>query len=261
MLDSARAVDRFVAAGGRILTTGSSGFAEDGASQLSSSGAERRLAVTTKADLLWSTYVAPEAGVVADHTYAGPIAPIYGAYHYCEWRNGAEHRLKMLARAPFGPPEKAYGHQPVDHPGYVMWRSGKGRSATVPWTIGRGYRDLGLTVERDLVLSLVEELLDGDETISAELPEQVEMTVHKNGDRTVVHLVNMSGARPNGFGKPLPIRDGILRIRGIGDRVSATALVSETSCAVSEFGDGIAVALPEINRFEVIVIGDSSATD
>ena len=74
------------------------------------------------------------------------IAPVYGAYHYCAWRSGAEHGLKMLARAPFGPPEKAYGHVPVDHPGYVVWRHGQGRSATVPWTIGRGYRDLGLTV-------------------------------------------------------------------------------------------------------------------
>jgi Hypothetical glycosyl hydrolase 6 len=256
-LDCARAVDQFVAAGGRLLATGSTGFAKDGASQLSSLAAERRLAATTKADLLWSTYVAPDNAAAGDHSYAGPITPIYGAYHYCAWRDGAEHQLKMLARAPFGPPEKAYGHEAVDHPGYVLWRYGTGRSAIIPWTIGRGYRDLGLSVERDLILSIVDDLLEGAETVSADVPEQVEVTVHRNGHGTIVHLVNMSGARPNGFGKPLPIRDGVLRMRGVGSSVSAQALVSDSPCEVEGDDDGISIALPEIGRFEVIVIGES----
>ncbi len=255
--EAARTLDAFVARGGRILATGSTAFSEDGACQLASLAAGSRLAATTRADLLWSTYVAPESAVGADHTYAGPIAPIYGAYHYCAWRDGAEQRLKMLARAPFGPPEKAYGHQAVDHPGYVLFRHGEGRSVVIPWTIGRGYRDLGLTVERDLILSIVEDLLGGEEPITADVPEHIEMTVHKNGNRTVVHLINMSGARTNGFGPPLPVRDGKLRLRGIGDNVSAHALVKDAPCMVARDGDSISVSLPEIGRFEVIVVGES----
>jgi hypothetical protein len=257
-LDAISTLDDFVARGGRVLATGSSGFGADGSVQLACLAAERRLASTTKADLLWSTYIAPSESINGDqHRYAGPIAPIYGAYHYCAWRSGAQHRLRMLARAPFGPPEKAYGHEPVDHPGYVMWRHGQGRSATIPWTIGRGYRDLGLTVERDLVLSVIRELLDDEEPVSADLPEQVEVTVHQNGARTIVHLVNMSGARPTGFGKPLPVRHGTLRVRGARAATAARALVSDTSCVVTGDTDGISVALPELGLFEVIVIGES----
>ena len=256
--DTASTLDDFVARGGRVLATGSTGFGEDGRVQLACLAAEQRLAATTKADLLWSTYVAPEARNGDQHTYAGPIAPIYGAYHYCAWRSGAEHRLKMLARAPFGPPEKAYGHQQVDHPGYVLWRHGRGRSATVPWTIGRGYRDLALTVERDLILSIVGDLLGEAETLSADVPEQVEVTLHRNGERTIVHLVNMSGAHPTGFGKPLPVRNGTLRIRGVNPSTAARALVSDTACAVTAVPDGISVALPELNLFEVIVIGNAA---
>src|SRR5438874_1338393 len=161
----------------------------------------------------------------------------------------------MLARAPFAPRETAYGHEQVSHPGYVTWRHGQGRSATIPWTIGRAYRDLGLTVERDLILSIVNDLLAGEETISVDLPEQVEITVHKNGERTIVHLINMSGARPNGFGPPLPVRDGMLRIAGISDKVSAHSLVADAKCEVVPGDDGIRVVLPEIGRFEVIVVG------
>jgi hypothetical protein len=90
------------------------------------------------------------------------------------------------------------------------------------------------------------------------VPEQVEVTLHRNGDRTIVHLVNMSGARPNGFGKPLPVRNATLRIRGASlTTTSARALVSDTRCAVTADGGSINVALPELNLFEVVVIGDS----
>jgi hypothetical protein len=247
-------LDDFVERSGRILATGSTGFVEDGSGQLACVGAERRLAATTASDLLWSTYVAPEVAVDGQHAYVGPITPIFGAYHYCAWRSAAEPHLNMLARAPFGPPEKAYGHQSVEHPGYVLWRHGAGRSASVPWTIGRAYRELGLSVERDLMLSIVDDLLAGEEPVSVDLPEQVEITVHRNGDRTIVHLINMSGARPNGFGPPLPIRGGTLRIDGAGVDVSAHALVTDTACAVVPDGNGIRVSLPEIVHFEVVVV-------
>jgi hypothetical protein len=114
-----------------------------------------------------------------------------------------------------------------------------------------------LTVERDLVLSIVSDLLGGDEPVSADVPEQVEVTVHRNGERHIIHLVNMSGARSTGFGKPLPVRNGTLRVRGASASTAARALVSDTACVVTADGDGITVALPELGLFEVIVIGES----
>jgi hypothetical protein len=256
--DTAQTVDGFVASGGRLLATGATALAQDGTVQLASLAAERRLAATTTADLLWSTYVAPEHAVNGDpHTYAGPIVPVYGAYHYCAWRPEAQQRFGLLARAPFGPPEKAYGHVQVNHPGYVLWSHGRGRSATIPWTIGRAFHDLGLTVERELVISLVHDLLDGAEPVSVDVPEQVEVTVHTTGERTVVHLVNLSGARRKSFGPPVPIRGGTLRIAGAGTGASAHALFSDSPCTVKADADGISVVLPEIGLFEVIVVGKS----
>lgn len=259
--DMVETLDAFVATGGRLLATGSSAMTQDGTVQLASLAAKHRLAATTKADLLWSTYVAPAGAVNADaNAYAGPIAPIYGAYHYCAWRPGAQHQLRMLARAPFGPPEKAYGHFQIEQPGYVLWRHGRGRSATIPWTIGRAFHDLGLTVERDLVLAIVHDLLAGEEPLSAELPEQVEVTAHTNGERTIVHLLNFSGAQRKNFGPPLPVRGGVLRLSRASPHAVARALVSDAACTVTPEGDGIKIALPEIGLFEVIVIGGSEET-
>jgi Hypothetical glycosyl hydrolase 6/Beta-galactosidase trimerisation domain len=254
--DVAQTLDAFVADGGRLVATGSSGLSGGGQVQLASLAAERQLASTTKPDLLWSTYIAPVQNGGTPNTYPGPIAPVYGAYHFCEWKPAAEHHRALLARAPFGPPEKAYGNVQVSHPGYVRWSHGRGRSVMIPWTIGRAYRDLGLTVVRDLIQEVVVQLLDGDQQVSADLPEQVELTLNQTGTRTVVHLINMSGARRSNFGPPIAVRHGVLRVRGTRSPAAAHALVSDTMCAVHSAGDELTIELPEIGLFEVIVIGD-----
>jgi hypothetical protein len=261
-VDAAQVLDAFVAGGGRLVATGSTGLGSGGPVQLGCLPAERQLAVTTKPELLWSTYIAPsqDGGAADVNVYQGPIAPVYGAYHFCQWKPAAEHRRALLARAPYGPPEKAYGNVQVGHPGYVIDSHGRGRSVVIPWTIGRTYHDLGLSVVRDLLHEVVDQLLAGDEVVSAELPEQVELTLHRTGERTVIHLINMSGARRTNFGPPISVRSGVLRVSGVQAGATAHALVRDVGCAVERDSDTLTIMLPEFELFEVIVIGDASQT-
>jgi hypothetical protein len=252
--ETASTLDAFVAKGGRLLSTGSSALAQDGSVQLASLAAQHQLA-STSGQTLWSTCVAPDqSGTTDPNQYLGPVLPVYGAYHFCAWKDGADSHLVMLARAQYGPPEKAYGNVPVEHPGYVIQQHGQGRTAMVPWTIGRSYRDLGLTVSRDVMHQIVQDLLAGDEIVSVDLPESVEVTIHKTGERLVVHLVNMSGARRSNFGPPLPVRHGTLKVRMAGAGSTARALVSDAPCETTRQDDGLRIALPEIGLFEVIVV-------
>ena len=247
-------LDAFVASGGRLLATGSTALG-----QLESLPVERELAVTDTPQLLWSTYVAPEqlrdSGDAAPYT--GPIAPVYGAYHFCAWKPDAERRHAMLARANYGPPEKAYGNLPVDHPGFAISSYGDGRAAIVPWTIGRAYHDLGVSALRDLVEDIARELLGGEEAVSADLPEQVELTVHNSGPRTVVHLINFSGARRSNFGPVVPISGGRLRINGLSANATGRALVKDEVCVIEHIDRKLVIQVPELELFEVIVIEDS----
>ncbi|MFN8521675.1 MAG: alpha-amylase family protein [Chloroflexota bacterium] len=250
--ETAQALDTFVEAGGRLVSSGSSALAGDGGVQLASLAAERQLAVI-QGQALWSTCVAPDqTGRSGPHQYLGPVVPVFGAYHFCAWKDDADSRDVMLARAAYGPPEKAYGYEPVEHPGYSVRAHGKGRTAMVPWTIGRAYRELGLTVARDKMHAMVRELLGGDEILAAELPEQAEITMNRSGDRLVVHVVNMSGARRSNFGAPLPFAGGRLRVRGA--RGDARALVSDSSCPATRDGEWVSIELPRIDLFEVIVV-------
>ena len=90
-------------------------------------------------------------------------------------------------------------------------------------------------------------------TVTAELPEQVEMTLQRHGDDLVVHLINLSGARHKNYGPALPISGGKLRIRGLRD-ARARALVAAVDCKTETEGDALVVGLPEFGRFEVVVL-------
>jgi hypothetical protein len=110
---------------------------------------------------------------------------------------------------------------------------------------------------------IVTELLAGDETVAADLPESVEITVNrtpgKSGDRLVVHVVNMSGARRSNFGPPLPVSGGVLRVRGAASGATVKSLVGDSPCETTQQDDGwLSIALPTINLFDVIVVDPSN---
>jgi hypothetical protein len=253
----AAVLDEFTGNGGALLTTGSSAITDDSV-QLASLPAVRRTAMRSGAELLYGTYVAAHPEPETPDVFPSPVLPIHGAYHYLQWDDDARRALTVLAQAPYGPPEKCHGHLPVDHPGYAVGSFGRGRVAIVPWTVGRTYRDLGLTAVRDLVVNVVRQLLDGRESTSADLPEQVEITVHRSGERQVVHLVNLSGLRRVNFGPPLPVRGGILRLRGADPKARVQALVSGRECPTRVVDGELVVDVPEFGLFEVIDVAPTS---
>lgn len=255
----AAALDGFVERGGRLLSTGSTALADE-AVGLKSLPAVRRDAVRSGPDHLFGAYVAAHPdGAEERHTYPPPVLPIHGSYHYLSLRDGVKTGLTVLAQAPYGPPEKCYGQRPIDHPGYVIGDYGKGRTALIPWTIGRTYHDLGLTGVRDVAADLVADLLDGAEPVRADVSEQVEITVHRNAGDLVVHLVNLSGARRTNFGPPFPITGGTIRIGGLDRVVPVRALVADRACTVRTDGADLVVELPEINHFEVVVVSSADS--
>ena len=257
--DVVAALDDFVTGGGRIALTGTSGFDATGAPLLAGTPVRRILHTVSDPEELKSTYVAGE-GQGGGVRFSGALVPVYGAHHDIEPRIDAQLHGEHLGRAPFGPPEKSYGNLPDGQPAYLVSprTSGGGRIAVVPWTIGRSYHELGLTSIRDLVLSVVGELAGDDLGITAVLPEQAEITVQRREGLTVVHVLNLSGARRTSFGPEIAITGGEIAVPlSPDDRESgltARSLVSGVDCAV-EWEDGRAVVkLPAIGLFDVITI-------
>lgn len=247
----AQELERFVADGGRLVLTGNAGFDANGLAQLAAMPVVRITETVTDPDALKSTYVTsrpPEEG----RYYFSPVSPVFGAFYSVEPKVDAQEMLYYLPQAPYGPPEKCYGHFADGTPGYYLNAAGK--VAVIPWTIGRSYHELALTTLRDIVVQLVRELLGSDEPLSAELSDQVELTLQRRGDALVVHLDNLSGAHRMNYGPFLPIAGGRLRLADASDGTKATALVAGAPCPMHRQGRDLVIDLPELGRFEVVHI-------
>lgn len=254
----ASALDAFVEGGGHVLATGTSGVAEDGSVELDSSPARMRVDQAEEDAELWSTYATMvDQPDIDDYRYAPPVVPVYGSHSRFVWKPGVTKLGSILPQAPFGPPEKCYGHTRSEHPAMATRRHADGGGVTVvPWTIGRTYRELGTTEVRSVLGDAVTALVQP--CAIADLPEQVEVIFGFDDEGTVVHLLNLSGARHRTFGPHVTITGGRLRLHGVrGAR--AEALVAERSVPLRQDGDDAVLDLPPLELFEVIRIDDSGS--
>jgi hypothetical protein len=235
--------------GATLVATGSTGHTGRGMVQLKCLPVERHRASVREGRLLWSSYAAPEQTIKGIHYYDGPTAPLLGASYFFDWKPGSTKHGRVLSRAPFAPPEKAYGNLEIDQPAYGTGEYGPGKGVCIPFTVGRGYHETGLSCLRDLFMRAYG-LHAHREGISFELPEQVEVTLNRAGDRLVVHIINLTGATRISFQKHVPVAGGRIRLLGNTAGVTGRALKAgaELICV-----DGV-IELPTIELYEVVVL-------
>ncbi|MCI2237770.1 hypothetical protein MO973_16280 [Paenibacillus sp. TRM 82003] len=237
--DAVGVLEHFTSSGGRLLLTGSTAFAAD-TSQLTAAGVVRRTAVLAGAEATWSSVVVPDGGA--------PV-PVLGAFHVLEAAAHASTTHRVLSRAPYGPPEKCYGHLDLDMPATIR----SDAVTTLPMTPGRAYRTSGLSTLRDLVADEALRLLGADVEVTTDLPEQVEVVVGSSRAGSVVHLRNLTGATHQSFHAPLPVTDRTIAYAGwhVGRRVQALVAGTELIAEPAP-GGGAQVRLPDVNLFEVL---------
>ncbi|MFC7620144.1 alpha-amylase family protein [Microlunatus sp. GCM10028923] len=184
------------------------------------------------------------------------LVPIFGDLLDLEPPDGAAVGWRVLPQASFAPPEKAYGHRPSRFAAVVANPAGDG--VRIAWTIGRTYREFGTGNVRDLMIEIVRGVAGPQPVADSELPEQVEVIIGGNGSRTVVHLINLGGARRRGFGAPLPVTGGRLRLSAPAG-ATATSLITGRTLATASEPDTLMVELADLELFEVIVIDPESS--
>ncbi|WP_165368174.1 alpha-amylase family protein [Phytoactinopolyspora endophytica] len=247
----AAALDAYVRDGGNVLTTGASGFTEDGTAELRTSPAHARVGDVRCGQDLWSTYatLAPQDHA-ASHHFDAPIVPVLGKLHDCAWAVGALRHGVMLPPAPFGPPEKAYGHIPSKEPAYGSLPDPSGGSVTVlPWTIGQSYREIETTPPQEMFLRIVD--ATAPPRLRFDAPENVEVIVGTAGDHLVIHLVNLTGASRRGFRPPVAVTGVRVMLPQTARDPRADALVAGVPLDAGV--DGV-LELGTLHDFEVLRI-------
>lgn len=256
--DQASALDTAVDDGLHLVLTGRSAFTDEDTPSLRSAPTRRRHGTVTGEKPLQSTYVAAADGV-HERGVRGPVLPVWGDFHRVEPAAQTEVSSVFLPQAPYGPPEKAYGHRPSTDPGRVL--SGDGRVTLVPWTLGAAHHHLGLSVLREQILDVVREHLPDPAPVSAELPRQVELTVMESPEGgLVVHLINLTGRQRTSFAPPVPVHGGRLHLRGLPPDVRVRALRGGEAPTAHD-GRTLTVTVPTLQDFEVLVIEPADDLD
>ncbi|MEV0894432.1 alpha-amylase family protein [Promicromonospora sp. NPDC050262] len=256
------ALDRFVRGGGSLVATGRSGIGADG-SVVDWFPGERQVEVVVDRDALKSSYVrldgaAREAGGrAADEVEGAVLVPRHGRHHRLAWRSDVVGRYLLIESAPYGPPEKAYGHVPGTEHVAGERRHGAGTVVQLSWVAGTAYLDTRLTRIRDVAVDLVvERLLDRPEgrlPVTVEAPEQVEVVVGRSAAGLVVHLLNHSGQRGNGYGPAVPVHHVTVRAAGLAGRAARTLA---GAASVLDDGEDLLVRIADVAELEVVVIED-----
>lgn len=243
------ALSSFVRSGGRVLATGASGIHTDGTVSSWMPG-DHQTRITDDAHSLKSSYVQLTDG---DEIEGSSLVPRYGRHHSLAWRSDSMLRYRVIPPAPYGPPEKAYGHVYAGEHALGQRSLGAGCVIQIPWTLGAAYHDLSLTNIRDIAMNLVIELLGKDAQVTIEAPEQLEIILGRSNAGLVIHLLNHSGQRRNGFGPVVPLNIGNLRITGARGR-TARGLVPPHKLPTRTAGEDLIIEVGEISEFQVIVL-------
>lgn len=248
----AKGLDDFVSRGGTLVATGHVGADEGGKLQLRSLPAKRREAYLDELEKFWSTYMVPEQKTnrTGESIYEAPIIPILGSYSLYKWKDESRGMYRKLTNGSFAPPEYIYGNVETEERGVGIGSYKKGTGVLVPFPVGLGYRDMGLSVYRDFFELILKEVSETP-LLSFDLAPQVEVTLYSNAaGQTVVHLINHSGIRYQNYGRHLPIPASQIIINRGSEGVMAKALKSNTTLDIV----GGKIQVPGLDLFDVVVI-------
>lgn len=164
--------------------------------------------------------------------------------------------LTLIPPAMFGPPEKVWVDKvETTTPGLIVTSHGNrgGRLAYIPWDVGGLYYRHSSQGHAGLMTDLIDHLLTRRQlTTSAHPLVEITMMRQPAQHRTLVHLVNLSGHADTAYFDPLPMRDITIDLGSPGF-ASARAMVAGQALPVARGR----FVLPSLGAYEVVVLDDA----
>jgi len=266
-LATVRALDEYVAAGGRLLAAGRTGFAAPptaeswGECRLSSTGL--RIADPVLQDSR-ATYCMLEEDPLRELPDTRMFV-VHGPFGRGTMRREAR-ALYPAQRGMYGPPEKCQwwddaADSPVEGEYGAYWMPfGEGETVYFPFDLGALYWRHYQSAHRELIGHWIGRFLAADEGHPRigvrNAPLAVQLTWHRigGGRDAIVHLLNYTGCQKNHF--EAPIRLPGVELHGTGSPRRVTALKAGRELPVETGPAGWSVRVPELGLFEAIVTED-----
>ncbi len=170
---------------------------------------------------------------------------------FLEVKTDAKAPLTFVPPALYAPPEfVGLGWEDSGKPGLVMKPMGRGNIAWLPWDIGGLYHRHSLESHRGILTNLVDQMLPGGRDVLSNAHPSVAMTLMRQHQRQLMHLVNISGHSDTAYFRPLPVHDIEIKVK---DHFSeARAVKSGKALPVKKSGAYSVFKLPYMEEYELI---------
>lgn len=160
--------------------------------------------------------------------------------------------LTLIPPSMIGPPEFVHiDMKDTDTPAIVTRQIGKGTVTWIPWNLGGLYYRLSLTAHAGLFHDLMGRL-DPQPQLHTDAHPLVETTLMRQGNRTLLHLINLSGHSETGYFPPLAMKD--IHVEVAGDFKTAETVRQPGSLTVKTAGGYTTFTVPQLTDYELVVL-------
>lgn len=158
--------------------------------------------------------------------------------------------LTLVPPSMIGPPEKIHvDMKDTELPGIVRWNGG--RAVWLPWDAGAMYYRHSLPGHAGVLRDAVASLLP-DRQLKTDAHPLLEISLMRQGSRTLVHLINISGHADTAYFRPVPMRDVSIDLAGTYRKARAVRSGREIPLRVT--GGRVAFRVPEVVDYELVVL-------
>ena len=172
---------------------------------------------------------------------------MYGDYLQVD----AKGPLTFIPPSMYGPPELVHvDWKDTDFPGLITKELGRGRITWLPWDLGMLYYLHSSEAHAGLMRDLIDNMLPQGRQLKTKAQPQVDITLMKQGDRHLVHLVNLSGHSDTAYFKAVPITNIEVEVKGAFQ--TAKAIRSGQELAVSMRAGYSVFTVPLLEEYEMV---------
>jgi Hypothetical glycosyl hydrolase 6 len=160
--------------------------------------------------------------------------------------------LTLVPPSMFGPPEFIHiDMKDTDTTAIVFRQIGKGTVAWIPWNLGGMYYRHSLPAHAGLFRDVLNRL-HPQRQLRTNAHPLVEMTLMRQKERTLLHLINLSGHSQTGYFPPIPMSD--IQIQVAGAFKTAMTLRAQGSPAVKIDKGYTEFTIPRLTDYELVVL-------
>lgn len=171
---------------------------------------------------------------------------------YTQLADDPKASLTLIPPSMIGPPEKVHvDWKDTQQPGLVFRQLGKGTVAWIPWDLGALYYRDSLPAHAGLFHDVVDRL-NPTRQLRTNAHPLVEMSWMQQGDRKLLHVVNLSGHSQTGYFPSLPMTD--IHIEIVGHFKEANSVRTPGQLPVHFEGGYSSFTLPRLTDYELIVL-------